>query len=207
MDKILQDLVHSYDSAAEERDKFEVSDWKKDLRSNFLGLLNEEGKSKLIDIGAGTGIHAKFFHDHRIDVTCIDLSPAHVQKCKDKGLKSFIINVLEMDSLDQEYDCAFALNSLLHIQTLRLPNVLSNISKILIADGLFFWGQYGGEYREGVYQDDNHEPKRFFSLLTDEQMYEMTSRDFTVEKFDIVELESLSPLYFQSMFLRVKSGL
>jgi len=205
MDKIFQNLVLSYDRKADERDQYNASDWKKDLRWNLLEILNSEEKSTLIDIGAGTGVHAKFFLDHGFDVTCIDLSPANNQKCIEKGLDSSVLNVLDLKSLGQEYDCAFALNSLLHIPSHELPTALSNISNILKPDGVFYWGQYGGEYREGVYQDDHHDPKRFFSLLDDNQINEFASRLFIPEKFDTITLDDISPLHFQSILARKKA--
>ena len=204
MDNIFQDLILSYDRKADTRDKYLASDWKKDLRWKLLEILTSEEKFTIFDIGAGTGIHAKYFLDQGLDVTCIDLSPALVQKCLEKGLDCSVLNVLDLDSLGQEYDCAFALNSLLHIPTLQLPTALSNISNILKPRGLFFWGQYGGECREGVYQDDHHDPKRFFSLLNDEQINEFASKLFIIEKFDTIILEDLSPLHFQSILARKK---
>lgn len=206
MDNIFQDLILSYDRNADARDKSIASDWKKDLRWKLLEILKSEEKSSLIDIGAGTGVHAKFFLDHGLDVTCIDLSPANVKKSLEKGLKSSIANMLDLNSLDQEYECAFALNSLLHIPTLQLPTALSNISNILKPDGLFFWGQYGGEHREGVYQDDHHDPKRFFSLLNDDQINDLASRLFIIEKFDTIILDDMSPLHFQSILARKKAN-
>ena len=202
MDNIFQDLILSYDRKADERDQYVVSDWKKDLRWKLLEILSSEDKSTLLDIGAGTGVHAKFFLDHGLDVTCIDLSSELVQKCLEKGLDSYILNVLDLKSHDQEYDCAFALNSLLHIPTHQLPTALSNISNVLKPDGVFYWGQYGGEYREGVYQDDHHNPKRFFSLLNDHQINEFASSLFTIEKFDTIIMEDNSPLHFQSILAR-----
>ena len=101
MDNDLNNLILSYDRAADERDKYEASDWKKDLRWKFLNILNTEGKSRLIDIGAGTGIHGKFFQEQGIKVTCGDLSPAHVEKCIEKGLKSFVLNKTTRQAANQ----------------------------------------------------------------------------------------------------------
>jgi len=207
MDKLFRDLVRAYDRAADERDKNEIAAWKKDLRWKFLNLLEEEGKSRLIDIGAGSGVHGKFFQDQGIDVTCLDLSPANIEKCHQKGLKTYLFNVLELGQIGQSFDCGFALNSLLHIPTRLLPAALANISRVIGPNGLFFWGQYGGEYREGVYQDDGYQPKRFFSLLTDTQMQDLALRSFVVEEFWTILIEDLTPLYFQAMLARVPSGL
>ena len=202
--KALRDLILSYDHAVNERDKYQVSDWKKSQRQIFLNLLNAEGKTRLIDIGSGTGIHGSFFQEQGIDVTCVDISPANVEKCKEKGLESYVLDVMDLASIGQLYDCAFSLNSLLHIPTSQLSLTLSNIHDVLKPDGLFFWGQYGGQYREGVYDEDKYEPKRFFSLLDDTQIREKASEIFNIEDFATVSVKDISPLYFQALILRVK---
>lgn len=198
-------LIISYNQAADSRDKNDVSDWKKELRKEYLRVLKEEGKSTLIDIGAGTGVHAKYFQVQGIDVTCIDLSPALIEKCLKKSLRSYQANILEITGFEHQFGAAFALNSLLHVPTYRLQDGLSNISNFLEPDGIFFWGQYGGDYREGVYQDDKYYPKRFFSLLDDNQIREFASKYFTIKSFDRIIIKDMSPLYFQAMVLRVKT--
>ena len=205
MDKHSRNLILSYEQAADERDTYEAADWKKDLRWKFLEALKREGKTKLIDLGAGTGLHGLFFQEQGINVTCVDLTPAHVEKCLKKGLNSLVVDFQDMSGIDRVYDSAFALNSLLHIPMEVLPDVLINISNILEPNGLLYWGQYGGEYREGIYEDDHQTPKRFFSLLNDDQMHEMARENFLVEDFERIILDDLEPLYFQSMLLRVKS--
>lgn len=202
--KALQDLVLSYDHAVNERDNHQISDWKKRQRQRFLKLLMADGKTRLIDIGSGTGIHGSFFQEQGIDVTCVDISPANVERCKEKGLESYVLDIMDITSIGQFYDCAFALNSLLHIPTSQLSLTLANIHDVLKPDSLFFWGQYGGEYREGIYEEDKYEPKRFFSLLDDTQIQEKASKLFYIEDFSTVSIEDITPLYFQSLILRVK---
>lgn len=198
------DLRRSYDSAVEERESAPVSDWKKDLRWRFLASLQQEGRTSLIDIGAGTGVHGQFFQSQGVDVSCVDISPAMAEQCRVKGLPSQVLNVLDLGDIERTFDSAFALNSLLHIPSSLLPQALSSISQVLTREGLFFWGQYGGEYREGVYQDDHYQPKRFYNLLEDDQLREFASADFIIEEFDQINKENSSPLYFQSLLLRVK---
>jgi len=202
--KTLRDLVLSYDRAVNERDNHQISDWKERQRQRFFNLLNTEGKTRLIDIGSGTGIHGSFFKEQGIDVTCVDISPANVERSKEKGLESYILDVMDIASIGQLYDCAFALNSLLHIPTSQLSLTLANIRDVLKPDSLFFWGQYGGEYREGVYKEDKYEPKRFFSLLDDTQIQEKASKLFDIEDFATVSIKEITPLHFQSLILRVK---
>ncbi|HDD55260.1 MAG: SAM-dependent methyltransferase [Chloroflexota bacterium] len=199
------DLILSYDRAVDYRESVEISDWKKDLRWKFLAALKQEGRTSLIDIGAGTGVHAQFFQAQGIEVSCIDLSPALVEHCQKKGLPNQVLSVLDLDGIGRTFNAAFALNSLLHIPSRLLPKALSNIARVLTKEGLFYWGQYGGEYQEGVYQDDTYQPKRFFSLLADDQIRDFAAMNFTIETFEKIQLENSSPLHFQSLLLRVKS--
>lgn len=198
------DLIRSYDGAVEYRDSAPVSDWKVNLRGAFLSALQDENKANLIDIGAGTGVHALFFQEQGLNLHCIDLSPALIEKCQEKGLSSQVLSVLDLSEIGRTFDGAFAMNSLLHIPTRLLPEALANIAGILKNEGLFYWGQYGGEYREGIYEDDHYQPKRFFALLEDDQIQEFAEVDFILEEFDRIQLEESSPLHFQSLLLRVK---
>lgn len=201
---IFADLIRSYDGAVEYRESAPVSDWKVDLRWKFLAALQKEGKTSLIDIGAGTGIHALFFQEQGLEVRCIDLSPALIEKCREKGLSSQLLSVLDLPDINQTFEAAFALNSLLHIPSNLLARALANIADVMDEGGLFYWGQYGGENREGVYQDDNYQPKRFFSLLTDELIENFAEANFFLEDFERIQLDDSSPLHFQSLLLRVK---
>jgi SAM-dependent methyltransferase len=198
------DLILAYDNSVEERESAPVADWKKNLRWQYLATLQRENKTSLIDIGAGTGVHSLFFLSQGIDVTCIDLSPALVESCREKGLPSKVMSVLDLPEIDQTFEAAFAFNSLLHIPSNLLANALSNIASILESEGIFFWGQYGGEYREGIYQDDHYQPKRFFSLLEDDQILEFASEEFIVEDFSQIRGEDDSPIYFQALLMRLK---
>ena len=205
MEDILHNLILSYQLSADDRDRSGTPKWKKDLRWKFLDALKAEGRKNLIDLGAGTGIHGKFFQDQGIDVTCIDLVPAHIEKCTEKGLRSFVLDFFNLSKLGQKYAAGFAFNSLLHTPIKFLPDLLNSICRILEPEALFFWGQYGGEYREGVYQEDHQEPKRFFALLNDAQILELAEKNFKVIKFDRIEMDDAGPLSFQSMLLRVKA--
>ena len=200
------DLIRSYDSSVEEREATPVAEWKKELRWQYLASLQDEKRTSLIDIGAGTGIHGAFFQSQGIDVTCIDLSPALVESCREKGLKSKVLSVLNLAEIGRSFESGFAFNSLLHIPSKQLPKALSNIASVLEKGGLFFWGQYGGEYREGIYQDDHYQPKRFFSLLEDDQILDFASEYFLVEEFSQLHGKDDTPLHFQSLLLRVKPG-
>ena len=202
--QIRQDLIQAYNRAVDQRDKADVSDWKVQERERFLELLRDEGKTSLVDIGSGPGVHAVYFHNQGLAVTCVDLSPAMVARCKEKGLEAYVSDVLHLASLGKRFDAAFAMNSLLHLPRAQIPGALKAIRDSLTPGGLFYWGQYGGEQREGVSEDDKYKPKRFYSLMEDEQIKAEAIRIFWLEEFKSLHFEDDGAFHFQSLILRVK---
>ncbi len=173
------------------------------MRDHFLRLLQQEGKSTLLEIGAGPGHYSRYFQDNGLDVVCIDLSPAMVALCRAKGLTAHAMDVLVLDFPPASVDAVFALNSLLHIPKRHLPQALGNIHAVLKPDGLFYLGVYGGYESEGVRDDDPLEPKRFFSFHTDEQLQQAVSVNFDILQFERIAFrEPDAPLHFQSLVLR-----
>jgi len=199
---ILSDLRRAYDRKADERDQKRVSEWKHNERLRFLSLLRDEGRHMLLDVGAGTGVHGRFFQDHGMEVICTDLSYENTRRCREKGLAVCVMDFLSVGFDDNTFDAIFAMNCLLHVPKKDLPRVLESLREKLVVGGLFYWGQYGGIEREGSWTDDHYEPKRYFSLLPDDQMRAFSSRYFEVVSFHVIETEPENDIHFHSMILR-----
>src|SRR5690606_27119632 len=105
--------------------------------------------------------------DQGLDVTCTDLSPEMVALCRAKGLHAHVMDFLHLDFPPASFDAVFALNCLLHVPGADLDRVLTEIHRMLRPSGLFFYGVYGGWSFEGVWPDDQHDPKRFFVFYPD----------------------------------------
>lgn len=199
-DKVIEGLRRSYDAKVDERDTHEVEPWKEAERARYLALLEAEDRHALVDIGAATGIHAEYFRAMGLDVTCVDLSPAMVQRCRDKGFEAYRQDVLHLD-LPRRFDAAFAMNSLLHIPPPDLRSALEAIRRVLESGALFYLGQYGGVAFEGAPPDDTYEPKRYFSELTDERLRDLVGDVFTFVEFRSVDVGADSG-HFQALVLR-----
>ena len=204
--KNLNNLRAAYDRNAEERENRVVAPWKVEERQKFLALLQDEGKKNLLEIGAGPGKHGKFFQDIGLAVTCTDLSPEMVRLCQEKGLTAYAMDFMNLDFPERSFEAVYALNCLLHVSKDDLPSVLSKIQGLLKPDGLFYVGVYGGVERAGVWPEDHHQPKRFFSYLTDAQLRSFAAQFFEVVYFKPILLEGdfkgEPGFHFQSMILR-----
>jgi SAM-dependent methyltransferase len=186
---VKQDLQRAYDRRADVRDAMADQEWKQPERDRFRAALRRAGAASLLEIGAGHGVSGRFFAGEGLAVTCIDLSPELVERCRAKGLRAHVMDFAELAFPGASFDAAFAMNCLLHVPRAELDAVLGSIRRVLVPGGLFYWGQYGGHDYEGIYAEDDYEPKRFFSQLTDGQMQRYAERAFEIVDFHTIPRE------------------
>lgn len=203
--QVTEAIRQAYDKKVDERDQKELSAWKRTEQGYFLERMRREEKSKLLEIGAGTGVHGKFFQDKGLKVVCTDLSPEMVKRCREKGLEAYVMDFLSLDFPPGSFEAVFAMNCLLHVPRSDLPDVLAIIQELLGDNGLFYWGQYGGPEHAGVSEEDHYEPKRFYSLLTDDQIKTISRQYFEVISFKAIDIED-DEMHFQALVLRQNSS-
>jgi SAM-dependent methyltransferase len=200
-------LRAAYDAQAEARDRRDLPEWKQRIRETFLSVLRREGRTRLLEIGAGTGHDSTFFARQGLDVVCIDLSSEMVRLCREKGLEAHVMDVVDLRFPADSFDAATSFNSLLHLPRVELPEALREVRRVLRPGGAFFLGVYGGYDFEGVWEEDLYDPRRFFSFYTDERLREAVGAVFDVVSFDRVAVEAEDArFHFQSLILRKGSG-
>jgi SAM-dependent methyltransferase len=200
--KLRDALCESYDKSAEKREASQTQDWKIRERGIFLDRLRDEQKKTLLEIGAGVGRDSLFFRENGLATRCIDLSPAMVAFCRQKGLDAQVMDVAGLDFPDESFDAVYSMNSLLHLSKTEFPAALAQIRRVLKPGGVFFLGVYGGYDHEGVWEQDGFDPKRFFSFYSDEHIRREVAGIFTILSFERVIYDSDSALHFQSLMLR-----
>jgi SAM-dependent methyltransferase len=129
----------------------------------------------------------------------VDLAPAMVARCRERGIDARVMDFRRPDLPPESFDAVYALNCLLHVPNTDLPDVLSAIHVLLRPTGLFFLGVYGGAQEEGIAEHDWHDPPRFFSFRSDEQIQRFAAPYFEIVDFHVVDTERI---HFQSLTLR-----
>ncbi len=201
--ELRSNLCESYNRKAQERDRATTQAWKVEERRNFLWLLQQQHKRALLELGAGPGKDGKFFQDHGLAVTCIDLAPAMVDLCRQKGLTAWGMDFGDLHFPASSFDAVYALNGLLHLPKHELPTVLQAIDTVLTPTGLFYMGMYGGYDQEGIWPEDAYEPRRFFAFYSDEHLQQAVTQVFDLLAFKRISLsEESGALHFQSVMLR-----
>ena len=118
--KIKEILKQSYNNYAHVREKNKLQEWKIKPRDLFLQLLLNDGKSILLDVGAGTGRDSKFFMNNNIDVIAVDLSDEMIKLCREKGIESYELDFYNLHEIGKKFDAVWAMNSLLHVEKANL---------------------------------------------------------------------------------------
>jgi SAM-dependent methyltransferase len=196
---LIQGLRRAYDHSAADRDLYEKEEWKLAERRRFLERLHHERKSRLLEVGAGTGQDSIFFQENGLAVVATDLSPGMVERCRLKGLEAYVMDLKGLSFPAESFDAAYALNCLLHVPNAEMDAVLKALQVPLAPGALLYVGMYGGADVEGVVADDWHEPKRFFSFRSDETLVRMAEQHFEIVDFHVV---TAGKRPFQALTLR-----
>jgi SAM-dependent methyltransferase len=197
--RVVASLRQAYGpAAAAEREVRQKEAFKLDERCRFLDLLQEHGATSLLEVGAGTGHDSLYFQEQGLRVVCTDLSPAMVELCRAKGLNARVADFLSLGVPPASFDAVYALNCLLHVPTPDLPRVLEAIGEVLVPEGLFYVGTWGGADEEGPMRDGHHQAPRFFAFRSDRLMTEMLADRFHVLSFTTFDVDGKR---FQSFVL------
>lgn len=200
-DEIKTSLSDIYDKYAHKREQLKIQSWKVEERARFLALLQQEGKSSLLEIGAGPGRDSLFFKENGLKTFTTDLSPMMVKLCQAKGLEAAVMPFDQRTLPDASFDAIWALNCLLHAPPSDLPSILSNLHRILKPGGLFYMGTYGGYTFEGIFEADSYSPKRFYAFYPDDEIQKIVSKVFELHNFKTIVVDT-SKAHFQAIILR-----
>lgn len=202
--EIGDDLRLAYNRKAQERDKKEISDWKKNERRVYLNLLQVQGSENLLEIGSGPGRDSHYFQQHGLHVTSTDLSPQMVRLCRQKGLKAAEMTLFNLAFANSHFDAVYTFNCLLHVPRPRLGSALLEIKRVMKPDALFFFGVHGGIESDGPWEEDEYRPQRHFTLYTDEQLLTAVTDLFIVRDFAAIPVpgEKQPEMHFQRLILQ-----
>lgn len=199
---IKSNLVQAYDRMAQLRDLDRYEEWKRRERRDFASRLIREGKSRLLEIGCGTGRDSQWFKENGFSVTGIDLSPGMVRLCRKKGVDARVMDFREPELPPEGFEAIFALNALVHVPRREMGDALGIIRGLLAPDGLFYLGQYGGTDFEGVLPRDNYRPKRFFSFPAEEGLKSELAVCFEEVSWKSIPLEGRDYAFYSSVWRR-----
>ena len=183
---IKADLARSYDSTAARRDERGEPQWRDEYRIGLAATMRDEEKTRLLEIGAGSGHSAAFFAAEGFDVSAIDLSPLNIDRCVAKGLDARVADFADLPFLDDSFDAVWSMSCLMHAPDAELEKAIAEMDRVLISGGIAVVGLWGGDGSTGMVEDDVHDPPRYFAWRTDDQVETAFAEAFDIERFEII---------------------
>jgi len=148
--------------------------------------MRSEQKTRLLEIGAGSGHSAAFFAGDGFEVSAIDLSPLNIERCKAKGLDAQVADFADLPFPDDSFDAIWSMSCFMHAPDAELAKAIAEMDRVLIAGGIAVVGLWGGDGSTGMVDDDVHDPPRYFAWRTDDQVTTAFGKAFVVERFEII---------------------
>ncbi len=162
-----------YDNRAEYWNRFPFPE----ALSKMVKKYGPKVGGKVLDIGSGTGVLAKWLQDAGFDVLCLDPSDEMVRRCRKMGLKTSQVRIQDFET-DQKFAMVFAILSLIHVPKDEMKEQIEKIANMLDTEAVFFVGMISGR-SEGI-EEGSSGYSRFFSKYTKEEYSELLNPYFSV---------------------------
>lgn len=181
--------IKTYDEMAQEYDEETKDFWDRfpsTILENFYK--NVGGSRKILDLGSGPGRDGLMLKNKGLAVVCLDASIKMVNFCKEKGLEAVQGDLLNIPFEGNSFDGVWAYTSLLHIKKDQFDKAVSEIKRVLKADGVIGIGLIEGEGE--LYRESSGVNKpRWFAFYTKDELEKI----FEKHNLEIVYFEEFIP--------------
>lgn len=134
----------------------------------------------ILDIGSGTGQLAQWLQNQGFEVLCLDPSPTMVKHCQSKGLICLHTNFQDYQGR-KPFSAILAILSFIHIPKKEWPEQISKVARLLPSQGLFILALIEGQ-KEAI-QESSLKFPRFFAYFTQEEVLQLTEKEFELLNF------------------------
>jgi SAM-dependent methyltransferase len=205
MSQLESDLAKFYDQQAPRRAKMRPDERRDGARSDFVALLQSEGRSSVLEIGTGTGRDSAALQAAGLAVTGIDLSSENVRHCRELGIDYHQGSLFEMPFEDGAFEAGWTMSTLLHVPNDQIDDALRRVAGVLAPGAPIAIGVLGGRDSEETLEEDRFEPKRFFSHRSDGTLRRILERFGTIERFETWPAPTRDDEHYQYCVLRTLS--
>lgn len=166
------DLKETYNRIAEDwhRDHLHDDWWIQDIDTFIKNL---PPGARVLDVGCGSGVKAKYLMGHGLKVTGIDISENLLEIARREAPEGEyrLFSMTDLDTMPETFDGVFAQASLLHIPKKDAGDVVKKMANRLVPGGLLYIAvkepREGNPEEEVVTENDyGYEYERFFSYFT-----------------------------------------
>ena len=176
----------------------ETTEFWRDFPTPFIDAFASRVKGDVINIGSGPGRDALLLKEHGVEQICIDASETMVDISTQRGLKSQVGDMLNLQFRAERFGGAWAYTSLIHLPKSQINIALGEIARVLKPGGWFALGMQEGEGESYKESSELHAP-RWFALYSREELQRLLEEHgFKVHSIESMKPKSKTYLHFLS---------
>jgi len=192
MNKNIRKNIQAYDTIVEEfyKNTKDIEQVEIEIRKEFLSYIKKG--DKILDLGCGPGRDAKAFTDLGYKVIGVDLSEKCINKAKTIAPEAEfkVMDFLNLDFEKESFDAVWFSAGLLCVEKRFALNILNEINKILIENGILFISVKEGK-GEGFQLDKRYNVEKYYAYYTEEEVRRLLiDADFEIIKVYLPNLKS-----------------
>ena len=99
--------------------------------------LRQEGRHRVVDVGAGPGLDVAGLHADGFDVVGVDLTPANVAAMRQRGLTGLAGSLYQLPLCTTAFDALWSMSTFVHVPRERRDVALTEMLRV-VAPGTGF---------------------------------------------------------------------
>lgn len=179
------DLKDYYENEARLRLRRPLRGRRVELRDEYLDLLRREGRSSVLDLGAGPGRDGEAFRDAGHRFVGVDLAHGNGRLAAELGLPVIQGSILALPIATSSFDAGWSLSTLMHLDEEHAGRALAEMIGALRPGAPLLVGLWGREVEGSVVNDtDIAGSRRPFHLRSRERNRRLVTAHGDLERAD-----------------------
>ena len=165
MTRVEDSLKAFYAGEMKDRAVRALGDDRTDRVRAFTDHLRASRAQALLEVGCGAGRDGVILSESGCAYAGVDLSPAAVQTCRDRGLNAVEASAIDLPFNDDSFDAAWSMSTLMHLPGDGFARAIQELGRVVRSGGMVEIGVWGHtSSREWTSPDG-----RYFNHRSDEQ--------------------------------------
>ncbi len=208
MDTTSADLRSYYEQEARQRLRKPLTGRRVEIRTQYLQLLGDEGRNRVLDFGAGPGGDGEAFIKAGLSYVGIDLAHGNAVLAAEAGVSVVAASIAGPPFRPGSFDAGWSMSTLMHVPEPEVATVLEAMVAPLAPGAPIQIGLWGGD-RQDVIAESETVGRRLFSYRPFELNRQLLSAVGPVERaasWDVVPDGAKTGMQYQLFLVRVAAA-
>jgi len=144
------DLRSYYDEEARQQLRKDLTGRRVEVRNRFIELLQREGRTAVVDFGAGPGWDVAGFLAAGQRCVGVDIAPENAKLAAKRELDVLTASITAPPLRPASFDAGWSMSTLMHVPDAEMPCAVESMASVLTPGSPFMIGLWGGDHGEAL---------------------------------------------------------